>query len=33
MVHEYCKSVEEVGSAVTSIKRGQFVIDSFFRIR
>src|SRR5213594_3476425 len=30
MGHEYCGSVEEVGSAVTSIKPGQFVIGSFF---
>src|SRR5437870_7639938 len=30
MGHEYCGIVEEVGSAVTSIKRGQFVIGSFF---
>ncbi len=28
--HEYCGIVEEVGSAVKSIKRGQFVIGSFF---
>jgi len=28
--HEYCGVVEEVGSAVTSVKRGQFVIGSFF---
>jgi threonine dehydrogenase-like Zn-dependent dehydrogenase len=28
--HEYCGTVEEVGSDVTSIKRGQFVIGSFF---
>jgi threonine dehydrogenase-like Zn-dependent dehydrogenase len=28
--HEYCGIVEEVGSAVTSIKPGQFVIGSFF---
>ena len=27
--HEYCGIVEEVGSAVTSIKPGQFVIGSF----
>jgi threonine dehydrogenase-like Zn-dependent dehydrogenase len=30
MGHEYCGIVEEVGSAVTTIKRGQFVIGSFF---
>src|SRR5882672_2673092 len=30
MGHEYCGIVEEVGRAVTSIKRGQFVIGSFF---
>ncbi|MFZ0520080.1 MAG: zinc-dependent alcohol dehydrogenase family protein [Candidatus Acidiferrales bacterium] len=30
MGHEYCGTVEEVGSAVTSVKRGQFVIGSFF---
>src|SRR5947209_3124763 len=30
MGHEYCGIVEEVGSAVTSIKLGQFVIGSFF---
>lgn len=29
MGHEYCGVVEEVGSAVRSIKRGQFVIGSF----
>lgn len=28
--HEYCGIVEEVGSAVKSIKAGQFVIGSFF---
>jgi threonine dehydrogenase-like Zn-dependent dehydrogenase len=28
--HEYCGIVEEVGPAVTSVKRGQFVIGSFF---
>jgi threonine dehydrogenase-like Zn-dependent dehydrogenase len=28
--HEYCGIIEEVGSAVTSVKRGQFVIGSFF---
>jgi threonine dehydrogenase-like Zn-dependent dehydrogenase len=28
--HEYCGIVEEIGSAVTSIKPGQFVIGSFF---
>ncbi len=30
MGHEYCGIVEDVGSAVTSIKPGQFVIGSFF---
>jgi len=30
MGHEYCGIIEEVGSAVTSIKPGQFVIGSFF---
>src|SRR5215471_11528575 len=30
MGHEYCGVVEEVGSAVTKVKRGQFVIGSFF---
>src|SRR5712664_1745135 len=30
MGHEYCGIVEEGGSGVTSIKRGQFVIGSFF---
>jgi len=30
MGHEYCGVVEEIGSAVTSLKRGQFVIGSFF---
>jgi threonine dehydrogenase-like Zn-dependent dehydrogenase len=30
MGHEYCGIVEDVGRAVTSIKRGQFVIGSFF---
>src|SRR5260221_6441172 len=30
MGHEYCGTVEEVGRAVRSIKRGQFVIGSFF---
>lgn len=28
--HEYCGIVEEVGSSVTSVKPGQFVIGSFF---
>jgi len=28
--HEYCGVVEEVGRDVTSVKRGQFVIGSFF---
>ena len=30
MGHEYCGRVEEVGRGVTSLKRGQFVIGSFF---
>jgi threonine dehydrogenase-like Zn-dependent dehydrogenase len=30
MGHEYCGIVEEVGSDVSTIKRGQFVIGSFF---
>ncbi len=30
MGHEYCGIVEEVGSQVTQIKRGQFVVGSFF---
>jgi threonine dehydrogenase-like Zn-dependent dehydrogenase len=30
MGHEYCGIVEEVGSAVTTIKTGQFVVGSFF---
>jgi threonine dehydrogenase-like Zn-dependent dehydrogenase len=30
MGHEYCGIVEEVGSVVTKVKRGQFVIGSFF---
>src|SRR5207253_6020882 len=30
MGHEYCGIVEEVGSAITSVKPGQFVIGSFF---
>src|SRR5437660_11916993 len=30
MGHEYCGVVEDVGRSVTSIKRGQFVIGSFF---
>jgi threonine dehydrogenase-like Zn-dependent dehydrogenase len=30
MGHEYCGIVEEVGSAVTSVRAGQFVIGSFF---
>jgi threonine dehydrogenase-like Zn-dependent dehydrogenase len=28
--HEYCGLVEEVGSAVRTVRRGQFVIGSFF---
>ena len=30
MGHEYCGVVEEVGRGVTSVKRGQFVVGSFF---
>jgi threonine dehydrogenase-like Zn-dependent dehydrogenase len=30
MGHEYCGTVEEIGSAVKSVKPGQFVIGSFF---
>lgn len=30
MGHEYCGVVEEVGSAVNNIERGQFVVGSFF---
>jgi threonine dehydrogenase-like Zn-dependent dehydrogenase len=30
MGHEYCGIVEEIGSAVTTVKPGQFVIGSFF---
>ncbi len=30
MGHEYCGIVEEVGSAVKSVKAGHFVIGSFF---
>ena len=30
MGHEYCGIVEDVGSAVTTVKPGQFVIGSFF---
>jgi len=30
MGHEYCGIVEEVGSAVTTVKPGQFVVGSFF---
>jgi threonine dehydrogenase-like Zn-dependent dehydrogenase len=30
MGHEYCAMVDEVGRRVTSVKRGQFVIGSFF---
>src|SRR5213078_1065094 len=29
MGHEYCGIVEEVGSAVTSVRPGQFVVGSF----
>src|SRR5215469_830645 len=30
MGHEYCGIVEEVGKAITKVKRGQFVVGSFF---
>ena len=30
MGHEYCGIVEEIGSEVTSVKPGQFVVGSFF---
>src|SRR5216117_2338664 len=30
MGHEYCGIVEEIGSAVTTIKPGEFVVGSFF---
>ena len=30
MGHEYCGIVEEVGSAVRSVRKGQFVVGSFF---
>src|SRR6266566_3293038 len=30
MGHEYCGIVEEIGRAVKSVKKGQFVIGSFF---
>jgi len=30
MGHEYCGIVEEIGRSVTSIRKGQFVIGSFF---
>ncbi len=30
MGHEYCGIVEEVGSAVRNVRRGQFVVGSFF---
>jgi len=30
MGHEYCGIVEEIGSAVSSVRPGQFVIGSFF---
>src|SRR5919202_3363148 len=30
MGHEYCGIVEEVGRAVKNVKRGQFVVGSFF---
>jgi threonine dehydrogenase-like Zn-dependent dehydrogenase len=29
MSHEYCRIVEEVGREVKTIRRGQFVVDSF----
>jgi threonine dehydrogenase-like Zn-dependent dehydrogenase len=29
MAHEYCGIVEEVGSAVTTVRPGQFVVGSF----
>jgi Zn-dependent alcohol dehydrogenase len=29
MGHEYCGFVEEVGSAVKTVKPGQFVVGSF----
>jgi threonine dehydrogenase-like Zn-dependent dehydrogenase len=29
MGHEYCGVVEEVGSAVTSVRPGEFVVGSF----
>src|SRR5258705_7125686 len=30
MGHEYCGIVEEIGSAVRNVRRGQFVVGSFF---
>jgi threonine dehydrogenase-like Zn-dependent dehydrogenase len=30
MGHEYCGIIEEVGSAVKNVRRGQFVVGSFF---
>lgn len=30
MGHEYCGIVEEIGSAVRNVKKGQFVVGSFF---
>lgn len=30
MGHEYCGVIEEVGSAVKNVKRGEFVVGSFF---
>jgi len=30
MGHEYCGIVEEVGSAVKTVKKGQFVVGSYF---
>jgi len=32
MGHEYCGIVEEIGSAVSSVRPGQFVIGSFFAL-
>jgi hypothetical protein len=29
MGHEYCLIVEDIGTAVISVRPGQFVIDSF----
>src|SRR5437879_13386625 len=30
MGHEYCGIVEEIGSSVRNVRRGQFVVGSFF---